>query len=174
MSKIGLVVEGEYDQAAIPVLLKRCHVGAEVVARKCRGSVSGRLAGILDELNRSHRLGKVLIVSDADGQEPKRVIRVIEGRVGRGYRFAAIPLVIVEMLEAWLIADPLALEKVVGVKRAFKSPERIRDPKAELRRLLRPLRAYTPEVARRIAQEIDLATLARSCPRFARFRAAAR
>jgi len=171
MSTIGLIVEGEYDKEAIPVLVRRCRAGVRVVTRKCRGSVTGRLAGIIAELERSYRAEKVLIISDADGREPRTILSTIKGKLGKGYRFVVVPLVIVEMLEAWLIADPQALERVLGVKRGFKSPEKIRDPKSELRKLLRAT-IYTPEVARRIAEEIDLGVLGRQCPRFVAFREA--
>lgn len=174
MPAIGLVVEGEYDKAALPILLQRCRRDVTVVTRTCRGTVSGRLSGILHELDRYPALRKVLIVSDADGKEPTRIIRVIQKQAGQGYRFGVVPLVIVEMLEAWLIADPIALERVAGVRGSFKSPERIRDPKSRLHRLLRPRKAYTPEIARRLARELDLATLVKACPRFATFRAALR
>src|ERR1700722_13002546 len=104
MVTMGLIVEGEYDEAAIPVLLRRCRSGVRVVIRKCRGSVTGRLGGILAELERSSRAEKVLIISDADGHEPRVVLRALESRLASQYRFTVVPLVIVEMLEAWFLA----------------------------------------------------------------------
>jgi hypothetical protein len=48
MPTIGLVVEGEDDKAAIPVLIRRSRKGVKVVTRQCRGSVTaGKLRGIL-------------------------------------------------------------------------------------------------------------------------------
>jgi len=169
MPTIGLIVEGECDKAALPVLLQKCRAGVRVEPRKCRGSVTGRLSGILAELERSCRAEKVLIVSDADGQEPRTVLSLVQSRVKRRYPFSVVPLVIVEKLEAWLIADPGALERVLRVKTSFRSPETIPDPKAELCRLLRP-RIYTPAIAHRIAEEIDLRVLAQRCTRFKAFR----
>lgn len=171
MITIGLIVEGEYDGAAIPVFLRRCRSGVRVVTRKCRGSVTGRLGGILAELERSSRADKVLIISDADGQEPRTVLRAVESRLASQYRFTVVPLVIVEMLEAWFIADQQALERMSRVKRAFNNPEKVRDPKSELRRLLGPI-IYTPELARRIAEEVDLGILGQRCPRFTAFQRA--
>lgn len=172
MPTIGLIVEGAYDEVAIPVLLKRCRNGVKVITRKCRGSVTGKFLGLLAELGQSHRTDKVLIVSDADGREPRTVLSAIQRRLVGNYRFIVTPLIIVEMLEAWLIADPEALETILGVKTSFVHPERIRDPKAELRRLFAQRSAYTPEIARRIAEEIDLELLARRCPKFLVFREA--
>jgi hypothetical protein len=74
MPTIGLIVEGPYDEAAIPVFVKRCRNGVKIITRKCRGSVTGRLAGILAELDRASKVEKVLVISDADGQEPTRLI----------------------------------------------------------------------------------------------------
>ncbi len=172
MPSIGLIVEGAYDEAAIPVFVKRCRNSVKVITRKCRGSVTGRLAGILAELDRTSRIERVLVIADADGQEPTRLISAIKGRIADNYRFVVSPLIIVEMLEAWLIADPAALKTVLGAGRSFARPERIRDPKAELSRLFRRAAAYTPEIARRIAEEIDLALLEQRCPRFLAFREA--
>jgi len=53
MPTVGLIVEGLYDEAVIPVLVKRCRARVNVVTRKCRGSITGKLAGILAELERS-------------------------------------------------------------------------------------------------------------------------
>lgn len=172
MPTIGLIVEGEYDEVAIPVFVKRCRNGVNVITRKCRGSVVGRFAGILTELDRASRIEKVLVISDADGQNPTRIVSSITNRIAGTYRFVVTPLVIVEMLEAWLIADAAALKSVLGARRSFPHPERIRDPKSELRRLFSRTAAYTPEVAGRIAERIDLNVLRQRCPRFATFQEA--
>jgi uncharacterized protein DUF4276 len=172
MPTIGLIVEGEYDEAAIPVFVKRCRNGINVITRKCRGSVAGRVAGILTELDRASRIEKVLVISDADGQSPTRIVSAITDRIAGAYRFVVTPLVIVEMLEAWIIADRAALSSVLGTGRSFPHPERIADPKSELRRLFSRASAYTPEFARRIAERIDLNVLGQRCPRFTTFREA--
>src|SRR5713101_6061421 len=112
------------------------------------------------------RADKVLVISDADSKQPSVIVKAISKRISGRFRIAIVPIVIVPMLEAWLLADPTALEKVVGISRLFARPERLRDPKAELRRLLTPRTAYTPDVARRIAEEIDLDLLGERCPRF--------
>ena len=172
MPTIGLIVEGEYDEAVIPVFVKRCRHGVNVVTRKCRGSVVGRFAGIVTELDRASRIEKILVISDADGQNPIRIVSAITNRIADSYRYVVTPLVIVEMLEAWLIAGPAALKSVLGTGRSFPRPEGIRDPKSELRRLFSRATAYTPEVAQRIAERIDLNVLGQRCPRFATFREA--
>jgi hypothetical protein len=171
MPTVGLIVEGVYDEAVIPVFWKRCRRGVKIVSRKCRGLVTGKFPGIVAELHRSYRIERVLVVSDADGEDPAQLVRTIKGRLVESYRFAVVPIIIVQKLEAWLIADPNALKNVLGVTRNFSSPERISDPKAELQKLFSRKTAYTPETARRIAEEIDLDVLRKRCPRFSVFRA---
>ncbi|MGA9724744.1 MAG: DUF4276 family protein [Candidatus Binatus sp.] len=169
---IGLILEGSYDEAAIPVLLRRCRPGIRSVTRNCRGPVAGKFLGIVAELSRSYRVDRVLVVSDADGREPMRIVRDFRRRLVENYGFEVVPIVVVEMLEAWLIADPIALESVLGIRKDFVSPERIRDPKAALRKILPQSTVYTPEIARRIAEKIDLKLLQKRCPRYSEFRAA--
>jgi hypothetical protein len=163
---IGLVVEGPYDEAVIPVLAKRCRPNVQTVTRLCKGTVTGKFRGLLAELNRSHRLEKALVISDADGRDPESVVRSLRIEHRKTYRFKVIPLVIVEELEAWLISDPEALKQVLRVDKEFHSPEKRPDPKAELKKLC----IYTPEIARKLAEVIDLKVLAKSCPRFSKFR----
>jgi hypothetical protein len=79
---------------------------------------------------------EVLIVSDADGREPASIVRDFKSRLTVNYGFAVIPIVAVEMLEALAIADPLALRKVLSVRKDFASPERIRNPKVAMQRAL--------------------------------------
>lgn len=168
MPTVGLVVEGAYDEAAIPVFAKRCRKGVSLITRTCRGPVIGKFPGIVAELHRSYRPERILVVSDSDGEDPAELVRAIRGRLTTKYRFPMIPIVIVEELEAWLIADPSALERIVGIKRNFPNPEKVNDPKAALERLV-SLSAYTPELARRLAGEVDLDLLRRRCPRFRAF-----
>jgi hypothetical protein len=109
---------------------------------------------------------------DADGQQPATLIETIKKRLAGPYGFPVIPIIVVQMLEAWLVADPVALERVVGIKSSFRNPERVRNPKSELQRLLSRRTAYTPEVARRLAEQVDLQLLERRCRQFSAFRKA--
>jgi hypothetical protein len=125
MPTIGLVVEGEDDEAAITVLIRRSRKGVKVVTRQCRGTVTaGKLRGILGELKQSYRPEKVLIVRDTDGGDPAGLIAAMKNMIVGTFSFSIHPLVAVEALEAWLLADPLALESVLGVKRKFPNPRR--------------------------------------------------
>jgi len=173
MPTIDLIVEGIYDQAVYPVLLRRCRSGVNLITRVCKGPVIGKFPGLVAELNRSgRRIEKVIVVSDADGEKPEVLEREFKRRLVGTYRFSVVPMIVVEALEAWLIADPLALKRAAGVYTAYPNPEKIRRPKAELLRLLPRATRYTPELARRVAKELDLKILGQRCPRFAAFRRA--
>src|SRR5713226_6989483 len=100
MPTIGLVVEGDYDEAAIPVFIRRARKGVKVVTRQCRGTVTGKLRGILAELNRSYRPETVLIVSDSDGEDPADLIAAMRNKIVGTFSFSIHPLVAVEALEA--------------------------------------------------------------------------
>ncbi len=170
MPTIGLVVEGEYDDAAIQVLIKRSRKGVKVVTRQCRGTVTAaKLRGILSELKRRYRPEKVLIVRDTDGGDPASLIAAMKNMIAGTFSFSIHPLVAVEALEAWLLADPLTLESVLGIKKSFPSPEKIRNPKAQLEKLSSRRTAYTPEIAKEIAEKMDLNVLKTRCPWFAKF-----
>src|SRR5712692_4089847 len=173
MPTIGLVVEGDYDEAVIPVFIRRSRKGVKVVPRRCRGTVTAsKLRCILGEHNRSYRPEKVLIERDNDGGDPASLIAAMKNMIVGTFSFSIHPLVAVEALEAWLLADPLALESVLGVKKSFASPEKIRDPKAQLEKLLSRRTAYTPKLAKEIAEKMDLNVLKTRCPWFATFQRA--
>jgi predicted ATPase len=93
-----------------------------------------------------------------------------------GHRFALAELadgrgVIVQELEAWLLADESAISKVISrpVRRQPDPIEDIASPKESLKRILSPELVYTREVARRIAAVADISRMADRCPVFKTF-----
>jgi len=167
-----VVVEGDYDVKAIPVLIKKCRPQVKVISRQCRGPIINKFRGILDEFAARGSVDKALVIRDANGVDPADLISEMNKRLaGRDYKFPVNHLVIVQELEAWLLADELAIKTVVGLKRLFRSPETLADPKAELRRLFaKSKQVYTAEMARRIAENARPAVLTKRCPSFAAFR----
>jgi len=93
---------------------------------------------------------------------------------GRTYPFPTRLLVIVQELEAWLLADEHAISSVTGTTRpATHRPEEANNPKERLIRMLSASKvAYTPEVARRIAEMANIDTIASRCSWFRQFRQA--
>jgi Domain of unknown function (DUF4276) len=171
MPTIGLIVEGKYDKSALPILAARCRPNARFVTRECRGSVLGKIAGLVEDLSHNKpRIEKVLIVSDADGRDPQELERKFKRKIVRKYRFPVIPIIIVQELEAWLLADHGALKRIIGVEATFTNPEKLAHPKAELERVLPPGARYTSEMAGKIAGALDLKRLQQRCPRFSFFK----
>jgi hypothetical protein len=173
MTTIALIVEGIYDDAVYPVLLRRCRSGVSPVTLVCNGPVMGKFSSLVADLDRSRRpIEKVIVISDADGRKPEVLEREFKRRLVGTHRFNVVPIIVVEALEAWLIADPSALKRTAGITSTHTNPEKVRQPKTELIRLLRRTTRYTPELARRIAEDVDLKILEQRCPRFAGFRKA--
>jgi hypothetical protein len=181
---IGLIVEGPYDEEAVPVLVQRITGSDEpVICRICAGPVTGRFPRILRELE--HRNPeKVLIIRDAHGRDPQEAARELEREIQN--QLPAFPvkfIVVVQELEAWLLADPGAVDQIcsgrgrrLNLPQLTDSPERFLDAKRELEVVLGRARvAYTKVVAREIAAlaNLDETTgLAYWCPSFRRFREA--
>lgn len=178
MLLFGLIVEGTYDEAALTELVQQC-VSSEVgvISRRCgnRVQLMRKFPAFLEEFRHAKEgspVDKALVVRDADHKNPAELLLKMEARItGRVYRFPCKLLVIVEELEAWLLADEKALTTVTGKsQRRIPDPEAIVDPKARLQRILSDASiAYTPEVARRIAAAIRADVLAARCPSFKKF-----
>ena len=92
----------------------------------------------------------------------------------RIYSFPRKLLVIVEEMEAWLLADEEALTTVTGKhQHRIPNPETIYDPKARLEKILSDARiTYTAEVARKIATTARPGILAARCSSFRKFQEA--
>lgn len=77
---------------------------------------------------------------------------------------------IVQELEAWLLADEEALQNVVGISPRVRKPEDLKDPKRELVRLLsQGNHVYNHALAGRIAEAIRIPILSKRCPSFVKF-----
>jgi hypothetical protein len=115
----GLVVEGIYDVAVLTELIKKCAVGhAHVVPRICRskGALVKNFPKFLEGFRYDKAGGpvdKALVVCDADNHNSTTLIEEMKHKYhGRTYPFPVEPLVIVQKLEAWLLADHKALSIV--------------------------------------------------------------
>jgi hypothetical protein len=141
---ICLIVEGIYDQTVYPVLAKRCRDGVRTITRQCRGPVISKLPGVLDYLGHTQSgIERVLVIFDSDGRNPEELQREVRRKLIRKYGFEVTPIVVVEALEAWLIADPVAVRNHLGNSRNFTNPEGLRHPKSELTKLLPHRKRYT-------------------------------
>ena len=137
MPTLGLVVEGDYDEAALIELIHKCLQGeAEVIGRPT-GSVERLMKGFpgLLEESRYARQGfdvdKAIVIRDADSKNPVELKTRMQGKISnRIYPFPVKLLVIVQELEAWLLADENAISSVRDKRhRAFSTLRLLMTPR---------------------------------------------
>ena len=138
-----------------------------------------KFPGFLEEfryVKQGMPVDKALIIRDADNKEPHALITAMrEKYTNRTYPFPVAPMIIVQELETWLLADSQALSHVVGrsVPDLTDPLERIANPKERLQKILSDAKVpYTSEVARKIAAATRLGPLEYRCPSFQAFRRA--
>jgi hypothetical protein len=180
MPTLGIVAAGVFDGAVLRVLARKCREDVKPVFRQCGGSVSNRLGKvvrIVHELKRVAKADAIVIVEDAEQENPHEVRDKIEQRLNSegpasGRRPVTV-VVAVQMMEAWLLADRDAVASVVGSRvklPEFNQPEKIRHPKQELTRLLSKAKiSYTSQQAARLADAADVRLIRERCPSFERF-----
>lgn len=178
----GLIVEGEYDVAALTELIRRYAAGnIQVIPRQCaqKGSLMKKFPSYLQELHRANQgqaVDKALVIRAADGKNPRELIARMEtSNVSRSYPFPVKFVIIVQELETWLLADHDALSQVAPRSIAeIRGPlELILDPKRTLKGVLSEAGiAYTAEVARKIAAMANLERIEYRCPTFRTLRQA--
>ena len=184
MPTFGLVVEGEYDEAALTELIRKCvATHTEVVPRLCSGSIMNKFPSMLEEFRRVKQgtyVDKALVIRDANGKDPGEIILRMEGKISnRHYPFPVKLVAIVRELETWLLADNQAISQVTQqysgrtVAAVNETLEDIVAPKERLKSLLAKADVpYTDEVARKIAAAVDIERLTYRCPGFRRFQVA--
>ena len=181
MLTFGLVVEGNDDAAALKELVQRCaSAEVKVEGRPCGNKVRlmQRFPGFLEEfryVKEGANVDKALVIRDADNKDLAKLITTMQGNVAnRRYPFPVKLLVVLQELEAWLLADESAISAVTGKGTPLvQNPETLRDPKEKLRRVLSEARiSYTPEIARKIAANAKIDTVESRCPSFKQFRTA--
>lgn len=181
MLTFGLVVEGNDDKTALTELIQKCaRTGVDVVSRTCGGKAQlmKKFLGHLEEFRHTKKgsnLNKALIIRDADNKGPGELINRMQSKISnRHYPFPVKLLVIVQELEAWLLADETAVSLVTGkTTPAIPNPEGLSDPKQRLRNVLSKAKiSYTAEIARKIAARAKIEILESRCPSFREFREA--
>lgn len=186
MTTYGIVIEGNYDEAALIELIKKClSENIEVMALCCGGKdrLMNKFPVYLDSFryaNKGHNVDKALVVRDADGKDPNELLaRMKDNIAGRKYLFEVKFVIIVQALETWLLADEEAISRVTRprsgrtVSGVNEDLETIIRPKDRLEQMLSEARvAYTDKVAKEIARESDVSRIEYRCPKFGEFRQA--
>jgi len=179
---VGLVVEGLYDEAALPEFVRKCAPSeTKVICRPCGNAIElmKKFPAFLEDfrhVKHGFPVDKAIVIRDADHKDPSELIARMEARIsGRTYPFTRELLVIVQELEAWLLADDTALSAVTGIRQQIeREPEKLHHPKERLQRLLSQARiTYTSERAKQIAAAARPDILANRCPSFKKFQEAA-
>jgi len=176
---IAFVAEGNYDEQVLKTLIPRIRGGpVDVPSRICGKPLRGRYVRRLKELAHEPNLEKALVVSDAHSRNPRAHLDQLQNEIQNvQFAFPVLFVVVVQELEAWLLADHLALNAVAAARGGqpnFRpltdSPESFADPKRELRVLLANAGIpYTQAVAREIAENADLQRIGYWCRSFRRF-----
>jgi hypothetical protein len=183
MKTYGVVVEGEYDKEALVEIIRKCLPSEiEIIVRPCGGKdrLMNKFPGFLESFRYEKQglpVDKALVIRDAHNKDPDELSKKMENKIkGRNYPFPVKFVIIVQELEAWLLADGNAISKITQsrsgrtVTRVDENLESINNPKQRLQKILSVAQVpYTPQVARKIAQEIDLSKIKYRCPRFKGF-----
>ena len=180
MELFGLVVEGNDDVTALSELIQKCKCDVEVITRKCGNSVKllRQFPSYLEHFRHAKEgknVDKALVIRDADQKNPAHLINDMRVKINnRHYTFPVKLLVIVQELEAWLLADENAVSLVTErTIRRTQKPEGLSDPKQKLKNVLSQAKTYyTHEVARKIAANADIDVIEARCPSFRVFREA--
>ncbi|MEW6675853.1 MAG: DUF4276 family protein [Nitrospirota bacterium] len=186
MTTYGIVAEGNYDEAALIELIKKClSENIEVIPRRCGGKdrLMNKFPAYLESFryaNQGQNVDKALVIRDADAKDPNELLERMKNKIaGRNYPFEVKFIPIVQELETWLLADENAISKVTGtrsgrtVSRINKNIESILDPKGRLQNILSAAGVpYTPVVAQEITRELNISTVEYRCPGFKEFRQA--
>lgn len=181
MLTFGLVVEGIYDEGALKQLIQKCAESQVFIIVRQSGNapqLMKRFPGFLEDFryaNGGSNVDKAIVIRDADGKDPAQLLNSMQGKVrGRTYPFPIRFAVIVQELEAWLLADEQAISGVTGKKQpSIGAPESLLHPKEKLRAVLSDAGVvYTAPVAEKIAADARVDTIASRCSSFQRFREA--
>ena len=148
---IGFVVEGPTDKAFIMGICNKLGLRCKR-PRIMRGNKPKKARAMAENL---HNAGAEKVIVLKDMRSSPGLLRQME----RSIRNTAELVVVKPMIEAWLLADPEAVEKVLGHKPRIRNPEECENPVDELdRTAMRCGRRYlkSTKLVRRIVEEMDL------------------
>jgi hypothetical protein len=180
MPVYGLVVEGLSDHEALETIIRRLDTSSEVEVVTLLAGDKKRLmknfAGLLERFRWSNQgsvVDKAFVIRDSNGEDPAGILAKMQATLATrsSYGFPVQPLVIVQALEAWFLADERAIQSLSAKKQTLiRDPEKVSGPKEVLKARLSASKVlYTHKVAQALAENISLEKVARRCPRFRLF-----
>jgi hypothetical protein len=187
--RVVVVASGDTERSSVPHLAR--HLAAEDIVidevrqprshRALTGPVAADIlvASWFELSGRGRAPDKFVVLVDADGKDPRRVLEELE-RTMRPRIGGRIPVPVLTAfaqwhLEAWFFADQHALRGVLGRDLGAidaSDPDAIRNPKHHLKQLLG--KPYTARVAEEIARGLSAGMIAERSASFRGFEAALR
>lgn len=166
--KIGVIAEDDSDIAVIEEILKKHLNSNEFKIKKFVGNGCGKLRKKCDSWTKNlfdSGCDYVFIFHDLDRYEEKELRQILERKVCPITYNNSLIVIPKEELEAWLLSDPKALQKVFKLDKEPKkisNVEAIKSPKEHIRDLVYKLgkQRYLNTVHnKKIAHEICLTKL---------------
>lgn len=183
---VQLIVEGQGDEAAAPVLLRRLAAAAQawgvLIARPHRRRRTQLVQR--DSLQGAVRVALlrpgcagVMILFDADDDCPKELAPTLAAWAQEAAGTTPCAVVMANReYEAWLLAGVESLRGTAGIRAdaaQHPDPESPRDAKSELESRMRPGFSYSPTVDQAsLTASVDLVRAYRSCRSFRKLVAA--
>ncbi len=189
---LGIIVEGPADAAAYTALIPRIRRDeVTVISEPCGGKsrLPQKFVGRLKRCQYKHHVNKALVIRDSDCRDPKVVEDELEHEFRRSGFNPSFPVHFYApncMLDAWLLADEIAvnqvaqnhqgqrkwgeLHKIVRVKPFTGRLEGEKNAKTLFRRMLfQADLPPTPSVYAEVAAAASIDRIAQRCPYFQRF-----
>ncbi len=181
----GIVVEGPYDVATFPELIKRILArDVPIISRPCYGKdklkkdLLVHLRALQSELE-GRGVEKALVIRDSGGKNAKDVEAQLTQKIAtRAWPFShGVHVCIIRReMETWLLADVEAINSVArtrGGREVVEVQGTLEDfeyPKEKIKELLSKARLdYTEQVCTEIARLLSLETLRYRSPSFCTF-----
>jgi len=177
MAEFCIIGEWDDDLNVIIELLKKILSPQNTFKRikaGGKGKVIGKSVKWLDGLYDTN-IKKAFIIVDQDEACIKYLVNTFFGKIiDRGYNFKIIFHIVEREIQTWLLADEKAISSAIGkgktVPKVKGNLEGIIDAKEKLQKILAENNVpYTPNIAKKIAANINLDTIAQRCPGFSRF-----
>jgi hypothetical protein len=174
------IVEGQGDEAAVPLLLRRLRDEAEAWGLEVGRPVRKRRTQLVkkDSLQEAVRVAAlregcaaILVVFDADDDCPRELAPTLEkwAQEAAGEKPCAVVMANREY-EAWFLASMEALQgraRIVPTATSHPNPESPRDAKSELERQMPYGASYSPTVDQAVlTAHLDMASAYRRCRSF--------
>jgi len=177
MPVIALIAEGEYDLPALKsfiTIIAGHHVQIESRACHGDGAVDNLYSAFLQDIAAQFTISRAIVVRDLGTKsnvtagQRKTFLRA--KLPPGGFPFSVEFIVAEKELEAWFLADEMALSDLVGKPiPTYPDPQTIRDPKNTLKMILasaEPSIAYLPSTLVELTHRVRIDIIRSRCPDF--------